>query len=68
VLDKETHDLLRYAQVFEGLRLRCRVLNQHEAERIFGVAFMSRKREEALVRRRVSRVSLGAREPSPSPS
>ncbi len=31
----------------EGLRLRCRAHNQYEAERAFGRAFMSRKRQEA---------------------
>jgi 5-methylcytosine-specific restriction endonuclease McrA len=31
----------------EGLRLRCRAHNQYEAERIFGSAFMRRKRDEA---------------------
>ncbi|HET9252683.1 MAG TPA: hypothetical protein VFP58_11260, partial [Candidatus Eisenbacteria bacterium] len=31
----------------EGLRLRCRVHNQYEAERVFGTEFMNRKREEA---------------------
>ena len=31
----------------EGMRLRCRAHNQHEAERAFGAAFMSRKRREA---------------------
>ncbi|HET9252192.1 MAG TPA: hypothetical protein VFP58_08755, partial [Candidatus Eisenbacteria bacterium] len=31
----------------EGLRLRCRVHNQYEAERVFGTEFMKRKREEA---------------------
>ena len=31
----------------EGMRLRCRAHNQHEAERAFGAAFMSRKRHEA---------------------
>jgi actin-related protein len=31
----------------QGLRLRCRTHNQHEAERIFGTEFMERKREEA---------------------
>ena len=33
----------------EGLRLRCRTHNQHEAERVFGTEFMARKREEARV-------------------
>ena len=31
----------------QGLRLRCRTHNQHEAERVFGTEFMARKREEA---------------------
>jgi hypothetical protein len=31
----------------EGLRLRCRVHNQYEAECVLGVDFMSRKRREA---------------------
>jgi hypothetical protein len=30
-----------------GMRLRCRAHNQYEAERAFGAAFMSRKRDEA---------------------
>jgi len=39
----------------EGMRLRCRAHNQHEAERTFGAGFMSQKREEAR------RVATGAR-------
>jgi hypothetical protein len=31
----------------EGIRLRCRTHNQYEAERVFGVAFMRRRRQEA---------------------
>ena len=31
----------------ERIRLRCRVHNQHEAERMFGAGFMARKRQEA---------------------
>lgn len=31
----------------EGMRLRCRVHNQYEAERAFGAEFMTRKRREA---------------------
>ena len=31
----------------DGLRLRCRAHNQYEAERAFGGAFMSRRRQEA---------------------
>lgn len=31
----------------EGIRLRCRVHNQFEAERTFGAKFMNRRREEA---------------------
>lgn len=31
----------------EGMRLRCRAHNQYEAERVFGVGFMGRKRHEA---------------------
>jgi 5-methylcytosine-specific restriction endonuclease McrA len=31
----------------ENIQLRCRVHNQHEAERVFGAEFMSEKREEA---------------------
>jgi Holliday junction resolvasome RuvABC DNA-binding subunit len=31
----------------ENLRLRCRAHNQFAAERVYGVAFMNRKREEA---------------------
>jgi 5-methylcytosine-specific restriction endonuclease McrA len=31
----------------ENLRLRCRVHNQYEAERVFGTEFMRRKREAA---------------------
>lgn len=31
----------------EGIRLRCRTHNQYEAERVFGVPFMMRKRQEA---------------------
>ena len=34
----------------EGMRLRCRAHNQHEAERAFGADFMSRKRHEARQR------------------
>jgi len=34
----------------EGMRLRCRAHNQYEAERVFGAAFMSRKRHEARQR------------------
>jgi 5-methylcytosine-specific restriction endonuclease McrA len=33
---------------FENLRLRCNSHNQYEAERVFGVDFMRRKREEAF--------------------
>ncbi|HSQ59214.1 MAG TPA: hypothetical protein VLT84_02080, partial [Acidobacteriota bacterium] len=32
----------------ERMRLRCRAHNQHEAERLFGVGFMNRKREKAM--------------------
>lgn len=32
----------------EGMRLRCRAHNQLEAERVYGVAFMRHKRQEAL--------------------
>jgi hypothetical protein len=49
-----------------GLRLRCRAHNQHEAERVFGAGFMSRKREEsrggnALRERPVSRYRVPGR-------
>ena len=39
----------------DGLRLRCRAHNQYEAERVFGVEFMERKRREAR------RVRVGSR-------
>jgi 5-methylcytosine-specific restriction endonuclease McrA len=31
----------------DNLRVRCRAHNQHEAERVFGVAFMRAQRERA---------------------
>jgi 5-methylcytosine-specific restriction endonuclease McrA len=45
----------------EGLRLRCRAHNQFEAERSFGVEFMSRKRVEARMvaeKRRAARLAM----------
>ncbi|HET7904890.1 MAG TPA: hypothetical protein VFM17_10025 [Candidatus Eisenbacteria bacterium] len=35
----------------DGLRLRCRAHNQYEAERIFGMGFMSERRREARLAR-----------------
>lgn len=35
----------------DGLRLRCRAHNQHEAERVFGPGFMAQKRREARLAR-----------------
>ena len=43
----------------EGMRLRCRAHNQHEAERMFGAVFMDRKRQEA----RLAAFSRSARDP-----
>jgi len=48
----------------EGIRLRCRAHNQYTAERTFGAAFMSHKREEA----RGARAEMKARQAaSPAP-
>jgi 5-methylcytosine-specific restriction endonuclease McrA len=41
----------------ENTRLRCRSHNQYEAERVFGAAFMQRKRREALEQRARKRSS-----------
>ncbi len=38
----------------DGLQLRCRPHNQYAAERVFGIEFMKRKREEAREARRAS--------------
>jgi hypothetical protein len=38
-----------------GLRLRCNAHNQYEAERMFGMEFMERKREEARLGKEASR-------------
>lgn len=47
----------------EGLRLRCRIHNQLEAERAFGQDFMRKKRREARLAAHQARVVEG--EPSP---
>ena len=46
----------------DDLRLRCRVHNQYEAERVFGTEFMARKREGARQARVEAREAKEARE------
>jgi hypothetical protein len=46
----------------DDLRLRCRVHNQYEAERVFGTEFMARKREGARQARVEAREAREARE------
>ena len=44
----------------EGIRLRCRAHNQHEAERMFGAGFMARKQREARLGAADARAKTGA--------
>ena len=46
----------------DGMRLLCRAHNQYEAERAFGVGFMSRKRDEARLAAAKARARLAAAE------
>ncbi len=46
----------------DGMRLRCRAHNQHEAERAFGAGFMGRKRHEARLAAAEARARAAAKE------
>jgi 5-methylcytosine-specific restriction endonuclease McrA len=46
----------------EGMRLRCRVHNQYEAERVYGAEFMARKRREARLLRAEARARAAEQE------